>query len=63
MYKKWFGSTVSQMVALIKIPLKSELDILEMLQERYADTLLDIDSEIEGLMNEFEALRSELVVE
>ena len=62
-YKKWFGSTVSQMVDLIKIPLKSELDILEMLQERYADTLLDIDSEIEGLMNEFEALRSELVVE
>lgn len=63
MYKKWFGTTVSQVVALIKIPLKSELDILEMLQERYADTLSDIDSEIESLMSEFEALRSELVVE
>ena len=63
MFKKWFGNTVSQMVDLIKIPLKAELDIIEMLQERYADTLSDIDNEIESLMKEFEALRSELVVE
>lgn len=63
MFKKWFGETVSQMVDLIKIPLKKELDILEMLQERYADTLEDIDSEIESLMKEFDALRQELVVE
>ena len=63
MFKKWFGKTVSQMVDLIKIPLKAELDIIEMLQERYADTLADIDNEIESLMKEFEALRSELVVE
>ena len=63
MFKKWFGNTVSQMVDLIKIPLKAELDIIEMLQERYADTLSDIDNEIETLMKEFEALRSELVVE
>ena len=62
-YKKWFGSTVSQMVALIKIPLQSELDILQMLQERYADTLSDIDNEIDSLMSEFETLRNELVVE
>ena len=51
------------MVDLIKIPLKAELDTLEMLVKRYADTLSDIDNEIESLMSEFEALRSELVVE
>ena len=60
MFKKWFGSTTNQMVDLIKIPLKAELDTLE---KRYADTLSDIDNEIESLMSEFEALRSELVVE
>lgn len=63
MFKKWFGNTANQMVDLIKIPLKAELDIIEMLQERYGDTLSDIDNEIESLMKEFEALRTELVVE
>ena len=63
MFKKWFGSTTNQMVDLIKIPLKAELDTLEMLVKRYSDTLSDIDNEIESLMSEFEALRSELVVE
>ena len=62
-FEKWFASTVSQITGLVKIPLKSELDTLKMLQERYADTLADIDSEIESLMSEFETLRNELVVE
>lgn len=62
MYKKWFGNTVCKMVALIQIPLKTELNTLQMLQDRYANTLSDIDLEIESLMNEFEALKSELVV-
>ena len=62
-FKKWFGNTVDEMVDLIKIPLKAEIDVIEMLQERYADTLADIDAEIAELMNEFNELRSELVVE
>ena len=62
-FKKWFGSTVAQITGLVKIPLKADLDTLKMLQERYADTLADIDSEIESLMSEFETLRNELVVE
>lgn len=62
MYKKWFGSTVEKMVELVQIPLKAELDSLQMIQERYADTLSEIDVEIEGLMSEFEALKNELVV-
>lgn len=63
MYKKWFGSTADKMVSLVEIPLKAELNILEILQKRYADTLSDIDMEINSLMNEFEVLKNELVVE
>lgn len=62
-FKKWFGNTVPMITGLVKIPLKADLDTLKMLQERYADTLSDIDSEIESLMSEFETLRNELVVE
>ena len=62
MYKKWFGSTADKMVSLVEIPLKAELNILQMLQDRYADTLSDIDTEINSLMNEFQSLKNELVV-
>lgn len=63
MYKKWFGNTEQQMVGLVQISLKSELDSLKMLQERYTNTLTEIDTEIECLMSEFETLTKELVVE
>ncbi|GEP64134.1 type I restriction-modification system subunit M [Clostridium beijerinckii] len=62
MYKKWFGSTAFKMVGLVQIPLKAELNTLQMLQERYANTLDSIDMEIESLMREFETLKNELVV-
>jgi type I restriction enzyme M protein len=62
MYKKWFGSTAHKMVGLVQISLKAELDSLQMIQERYADTLSDIDVEIESLMNGFEALKNQLAV-
>ena len=62
MYKKWFGSTAEKMVNLVQIPLKAELNTLQMLEERYTNTLSDIDTEINSLMSEFEALKDELVV-
>lgn len=62
MYKKWFGSTVEKIVGLVHIPLKAELNSLQMIQERYKDTLSEIDMEIDRLMSEFEALKNELVV-
>lgn len=62
MYKKWFGSTTLKMEGLVQIPLKAELNSLQIIQERYANTLSDIDMKIEGLMSEFEALKKELVV-
>ena len=62
MYKKWFGITAEKMVNLVQIPLKAELNTLQMLEERYANTLSDIDTEINSLMSEFEALKDELVV-
>lgn len=62
MYKKWFGDTVEKIVNLAQVPLKSELDSLQMLQERYSNTLSEIDTEIERLMSAFELLKNELVV-
>ncbi|EPY2306200.1 type I restriction-modification system subunit M [Clostridium sporogenes] len=62
MYKKWFESTAHKMVGLVQIPLKAELNSLQMIEERYSNTLSDIDMEIENLMSKFEALKNELVV-
>ncbi|MBS4193221.1 type I restriction-modification system subunit M [Bacillus sp. FJAT-49705] len=62
MYEKWFGSTVDAMVYLIELPLKTELSTLQMLHNRYADTLSAIDEESSGLESAFKALMSELVV-
>ncbi|PGW87622.1 type I restriction-modification system subunit M [Bacillus thuringiensis] len=62
MHEKWFGNTVDAMVGLVEIPLKAELSTLQMLHNRYADTLSAIDEESRGLESAFEALMSELVV-
>lgn len=62
MYEKWFGNTVNTMVGLVESPLKSELNILQMLHNRYLDTLSSIDKEIRDLESAFETLMNELVV-
>jgi len=62
MYEKWFGNTVDAMVGLVEKPLKTELNKLQMLNNRYADTLLAIDDESRDLESALEALMSELVV-
>ncbi|EAH4445443.1 TPA: type I restriction-modification system subunit M [Listeria innocua] len=61
-FEKWFGTTVDDLVKLIEIPLKKELNIIKQLHERYAETLDDIDEESKKLENELEKLMSELVV-
>ena len=63
MYQKWFGNTSKQVVNLIQGSLKADLDSMQILNERYSDTLFEIDSKIEMMMNEFETLKNELVVE
>jgi type I restriction enzyme M protein len=62
MYEKWFGNTVDIIVGLAEITLKTELNTLQMLHNRYADTLSAIDEESRVLESAFEALMSELVV-
>ncbi|EAH1566323.1 type I restriction-modification system subunit M, partial [Listeria monocytogenes] len=44
-FEKWFGTMVDDLVKLIELPLKKELDIIKQLHERYAETLDDIDEE------------------
>ena len=62
-YEKWFGTTVDLMIDLVTQPLKEELNTLEMLHNRYSQTLSAIELEIETLEKSFQSLLSELVVE
>ncbi|GAK29927.1 type I restriction enzyme M protein [Weissella oryzae SG25] len=61
-FEKWFGNTVTKIVALAEVPLKVELDTLEMLNERYSTTLAEIDAETSRVEKEFEKVLSELEV-
>lgn len=62
MYEKWFGNTVDTMVGLVERQLKAELSTLQMLHNRYANTLSVIDEQSRELESVFESLMSELVV-
>ncbi len=61
-FEKWFGEAINSMILLAQEPLKKELAILKELQDRYKDTLADLDAETLVLEKEFEALASQLVV-
>lgn len=61
-YHKWFGKTVNDIVELMHVSVKSELNILQKLEERYSDTLDRIDEQIEKLLVDFEALKDDLVM-
>ena len=62
MYIKWFDGVEEKMVQLAENPVKKDLDVLKMLNERYSETLADIDDEIAKVEKELEAMMSELVV-
>jgi type I restriction enzyme M protein len=61
-YHKWFGKTVNDIVDLIHVLVKSELSILQKLEDRYSDTLDEIDEQIESLLLDFEMVKDDLVV-
>src|SRR5699024_9882359 len=61
-FEKWFGNVTDKMIRLIENPLKEELQTLEMLQGRYADTLATIEEESEQLEKVFEEMMEQLVV-
>lgn len=63
MYEKWFGHTVQEITALVGIPILKDLDMLKLLQDRYADTLDDIDKELLDLEAQFAELQKDLVVQ
>lgn len=62
LYLKWFGSVKDQVVDLVQAPIKADLAILSALQDRYAETLDDMDTELAKLNQELETLMAELVV-
>ncbi|MBY7143061.1 type I restriction-modification system subunit M [Virgibacillus sp. NKC19-3] len=61
-YEKWFGNVTEKMIRLIEAPLKNEIQAVEMLQERYTNTLTSIEEESEQLENDFEEMMQQLVV-
>ncbi|MGO1529411.1 MAG: type I restriction-modification system subunit M [Senegalia sp. (in: firmicutes)] len=60
-FEKWFGNLIEEMIDLIERPLKKELEMLKMLDDRYKLTLDDLDSEYKELETNFESLVSQLV--
>lgn len=62
LHHKWFGKTVNAITSLIDASVKSELNTLQKLEDRYADTLGGIDGQIEKLELDFETLKADLVV-
>ncbi|MGY0255814.1 type I restriction-modification system subunit M, partial [Limosilactobacillus fermentum] len=62
MQEKWFGGFEEKMVKLVTQPLLADLQTLEMLNDRYADTLDDIDSQISQAESELNSLIQDLVV-
>lgn len=62
-YEKWFGNVQDLIVDLIKAPLLDELKSLEMLNERYSETLSSLDKEIRELEKSLELMLNELVVD
>ncbi|MGO1370293.1 MAG: type I restriction-modification system subunit M [Senegalia sp. (in: firmicutes)] len=60
-FEKWFGNLIEEMIDLIERPLKKELEMLKMLDDRYKLTLDDLDSEYKELETNFENLVSQLV--
>lgn len=61
-FEKWFGETVDKMIELSQAPIIKELDTLKLLNERYSQTMNDIDEEIATLEKELEAMMKDIVV-
>lgn len=61
-YEKWFGDSIEKIVSLVHQPILAEINIIKELNERYSETIDDIDKEIAKVQAEFEELASQLVV-
>lgn len=62
MQEKWFGDFEEKMVKLVTQPLLADLQTLAILNDRYADTLDDIDSQISQAEADLNSLMQDLVV-
>ena len=53
---------IGRIVALVREPLDAELKDIEMLENRYAQTIDEMDDEMAATEKELEAMQGELVV-
>lgn len=60
-YIKWFNETTENIEKLLEIPIVEELNTLKELNERYSETVDDIDLEIEDLEKELNEMMKDLV--
>ena len=61
-WRKCFKDINGRIVALIREPLDAELKSIEMLENRYAQTIDEMDDEIAAAEKELESMQAELVV-
>jgi type I restriction enzyme M protein len=61
-WRKWFEDINGRIVALVREPLDAELKDIEMLENRYAQTIDEMDDEIAAAEKELESMQAELVV-
>ena len=61
-WRKWFEDINGRIVALVREPLDAELKSIEMLENRYAQTIDEMDDEIAAAEKELESMQGELVV-
>ncbi|MDD4324181.1 MAG: type I restriction-modification system subunit M [Eubacteriales bacterium] len=61
-YQKWFGDTIGSIVSLIHKPLNEELEILDELNNRYADTISNLDEQIASLEKDVLSIFNEMVI-
>ena len=61
-WRKWFEAIGDRIVALVQEPLVNELKKIELLENRYAQTLDEMDEEIAAAEKELEAMQGELMM-
>lgn len=62
LFQKWFGATTANIVSIFTAPIQKDLETLNILSKRYADTIDLLDLEMKDVENELNKMLSELVV-
>ena len=62
LFQKWFGAATANIVSIFTAPIQKDLETLNILSKRYAETIELLDLEMKDVENELDKMLSELVV-